>query len=608
MSQRKRIYDVIILLLVAAAIGAGIYFTSPQDQTTKSSRTGRQLTPMSRLVDQRPLLTAQQLDKVATTREEGRYSREALRVADHEVDLAFTSALRNARVHPAPESPETKKLHDRLRQLQLQVAADEDLLKKLNAEITTARGNVLDDLQDRQQLLSAELGLRQDELEGAKRDLMRAGGDDESRIQRLYSLHEAAQHNDQATQFQARDPFQLPGSMFRQLQLWWQLHQKRAAVLEAGQQSSNAVLELDRQHDELERKIGPPASAQVPDAMAPATDTIAASSNTRPTSAALATLKQQSEDRKMLSEYDERIQDHQQLAQIYGDWGNLLSARMRSCIHAALQGLLWIVGIIALVLLGNLAVDRLSLKLASDRRRMATVRLLGRFVVQSIGLVLIIFVLLGPPSQLSTVLALAGAGLTVALKDFIVAFFGWFVLMGKHGIRVGDWVEINGIGGEVVEIGLLRTVLLETGNWADAGHPTGRRVTFVNSFAIEGHYFNFSTSGQWMWDTLEVLVPSGRDPNVITQSILGMVKKESEPNEKQAEKEWLRASSDYGKQSFSAEPALSLRPTASGTNVIVRYITRANDRYATRTRLYQEVVNLLNTDSISKTQAARDKE
>ena len=79
---------------------------------------------------------------------------------------------------------------------------------------------------------------------------------------------------------------------------------------------------------------------------------------------------------------------------------------------------------------------------------------------------------------------MAGAGLTVALKDFIVAFFGWFILMGKHGIREGDWVEINGIGGEVVEIGVLRTILLETGNWNDAGHPTGRKVSFVNSFAI----------------------------------------------------------------------------------------------------------------------------
>ena len=51
------------------------------------------------------------------------------------------------------------------------------------------------------------------------------------------------------------------------------------------------------------------------------------------------------------------------------------------------------------------------------------------------------------------------------------------------------WVEINGVSGEVIELGIFHTVLLETGSWGDSGHPTGRRVTFTNSFAIGGHYF-----------------------------------------------------------------------------------------------------------------------
>ena len=147
-------------------------------------------------------------------------------------------------------------------------------------------------------------------------------------------------------------------------------------------------------------------------------------------------------------------------------------------------------------------IDRFLLRIAPDRRRQGAMRLVVRFALQAVGVIAALFVLLGRPDQLTTVLGLAGAGLTVALKDFIVGFFGWFVLMGKNGVRVGDWVEINGVGGEVVEIGLLRTVLLEMGNWTDSGHPTGRQVTFVNSYAIEGHYFNFTT-GQWLWDALE---------------------------------------------------------------------------------------------------------
>jgi small-conductance mechanosensitive channel len=255
---------------------------------------------------------------------------------------------------------------------------------------------------------------------------------------------------------------------------------------------------------------------------------------------------------------------------------------------------------------GNMVVDRASAKFSSERRRMATMKLLGRFAVQATGILLILLVVLGSPSQLSTFIAFAGAGLTVALKDFIVAFFGWFVLMGKHGIRVGDWVEINGIGGEVVEIGLLRTVLLETGNLADSGHPTGRRVTFVNSFAIEGHYFNFSTTGQWLWDSLEVGVPSGKDPYATTEAIMELVTKESAENTRQAEQEWRRATTAYGVQSFPAAPAINLRPTGDGVNLNIRYITRANERYEIRTRLYREIVEFLHgTRPTSKASEAR---
>jgi small-conductance mechanosensitive channel len=193
--------------------------------------------------------------------------------------------------------------------------------------------------------------------------------------------------------------------------------------------------------------------------------------------------------------------------------------------------------------------------------------------------------------------------LTVALKDFIVAFFGWFVLMGRNGIRVGDWVEINGISGEVIEVGVLRTVLLETGGWNDAGHPTGRKVVFVNSFAIEGHYFNFSTIGQWLWDTLELLVPSQEDLSSTIDAIQRFVAKETAANATLAEQEWQRVASSRALKSFSAAPAINLKPTNVGVEISVRYITRAPERYELRTRLYREIVELLQHRNIPEVAA-----
>jgi len=181
----------------------------------------------------------------------------------------------------------------------------------------------------------------------------------------------------------------------------------------------------------------------------------------------------------------------------------------------------------------------------------------------------------------------------VALKDFIVGFIGWFVLMGKNGIRLGDWVEINGVTGEVVQIGPFHTVLLETGNWTDSGHPTGRRVTFTNGYAIEGHFFNFSTSGQWLWDELRVVLPAGQDSYPLIDAIHRKVSEVTRESAQIAEREWRDAGNSRELSGFSAEPAISVKPVVGGIEVSVRYITRATERYKLRSQLNQAAVELL---------------
>jgi small-conductance mechanosensitive channel len=253
-----------------------------------------------------------------------------------------------------------------------------------------------------------------------------------------------------------------------------------------------------------------------------------------------------------------------------------------------------------MVYLADRWIDRYLADMGPERTRLHTLRAVIRFAIQAVGVLLILFVIFGAPQQTTTFLGLATAGLTVAMKDFIVAFFGWFVLMGKNGLRVGDWVEINGVAGEVVEINLLRTVLLETGNWTDTGHPTGRKVAFVNSYAIEGHFFNFTTSGQWMWDELQITVPPNQDPYPLLDAIQKTVAKETETTASAAEEEWRNAASQYKVRAVSAAPAVNLRPTSAGVEVHVRYIARAQERSAIRARLNQALVELSHHRGVDK--------
>jgi small-conductance mechanosensitive channel len=246
-----------------------------------------------------------------------------------------------------------------------------------------------------------------------------------------------------------------------------------------------------------------------------------------------------------------------------------------------------------LILISMLACDALIRRLmdrpAIDRRQMRTLRSILELAVQAVGLILILFVIFGAPRQTPTILGLTTAALTIALQDYIVAFLGWFTLMGKSGIHVGDWVEINNVSGEVADFRLMTTTLHE----ADQGLPTGRRITFMNSYAIRGQYFNFSTAGQWTWEEITAAVPAGADMHELAQRVEQVVTEETGENFRRAQEEWSRGSRAAGRRDFDPAPVVNLRPSSSGIELHVRYITPAAARFELRNRLYQRIVELL---------------
>jgi small-conductance mechanosensitive channel len=388
---------------------------------------------------------------------------------------------------------------------------------------------------------------------------------------------------------------------------WLWLQTKREKLESARTDAGALGKKLVAQHDNLKQRVQKEESQkQVARAQASGLrkDAAKGGGSKEATADAVNTLKHFSNDQKLLGDFGKRIQDQQDLAGVYGNWVDMVATQQRAVVHGVLRSVLWILLIVAVGYAGSHLVDRFLTGVKGEKKHLFSLRSVLRFALQALVVLLVAFVILGAPSQTPTVLGLAGAGLTVALKDFIVGFFGWFVLMGRNGIRVGDWVEINGVVGEVIEIGLLRTVLMETGNWTDTGHPTGRKVAFVNSFAIEGHFFNFSTAGQWLWDELQILIPAGQNPYPLVEAIQKLVEEETHADSARAEQEW-KTSTKNRLQSLSTVPAIHLRPTGSGVEMQVRYITSASERYTARSRMYEKIVALMHGESKSQISSDR---
>lgn len=598
MKKTQKLAAIALVLLLGGTIYELLRTGQPAATPTTNGKGSHATVAQTPLVDQTPLETAQRLAKMPTGAEELPFAQEALRLGDKEMDLAFAAAVRDATEHPPVLSPEAKEVQARLQKAERALETHKVQAEQLTAAEGKASGEKKDALDDQVDLAKAQLELDQDEVDDAKQDLIRAGGDPQGRIQTMVEEHEAASHVADSMKVVVSTQVEERGLIHR-FQRWLDLHQKQLQLWRAKQDAESAAASFSAKHDALAAQIdvgkkeSTEPGAQASAGVTPSGPVKHANRSRQESSALLKATKRRSAEEKTLASFDKRIDDQKQLTEVYGKWIEVLAFKQRSVIHGVLMGLVIVFGILLIGVFFDNWLERLLGKTSLDRRQVETLRTVTRVALQVAAVVFILLVIFGPPGQLGTFLGLAGAGLTVALKDFIVAFIGWLVLMGKDGIRLGDWVEINGVTGEVVQLGMFHTVLLETGNWTDSGHPTGRRVTFTNSFAIEGHYFNFSTSGQWLWDELQIVLPAGQDPYPIVDAIQKKVVEVTAESARQAEQEWQGAARSRDMKALSAAPAINVKPIVGGIEVAVRYITRANERYQLRAKLNQAAVDLL---------------
>lgn len=548
------------------------------------------------LVDLSPWKTAQALAPLAVSAEETEFARDAERLAGHEVEQAFAAALRqeNLRAERRTLTGDALALSQKVDQLRQAVHDDQAQVNSLTAAATNSHANVSAGGQpatsnDQLDLAKEQLGLDTDELNEAQMELDHAAGDERPQLEAELTAHEAAMKKYES---ESNGPAELAvisakrhGTLAGRLEAWFSQRSRQQLILQALAHAREDAVALTAEHTALEAKGN---AGALPGSKG---------SGTKNTD--LARLQEVRAEKQLLGIYEDRIQTEQQLAIVYGKWASQVVLQHHIVMHLILQSLASVVFILICMVLADALVRWLTASTTRDHRQMRTLRSVFELAVQVAGWLLILLVIFGRPQQSATILGLATAGITIVMQDFILAFFGWFLLMGKNGIHVGDWVEINGVGGEVAEIGLFNTLLLETGNLADKGLPTGRQISFLNSFAIRGQYFNFSTSGQWMWDEIAVTMPDTVDSVKMVESIQKAAIEETQKDANVAAEEWKQSSQVESLSAFTAAPVVSMVPSASGTDVHVRYVTRASARFEVRNRLYRRVIDLMHDAAVA---------
>lgn len=241
---------------------------------------------------------------------------------------------------------------------------------------------------------------------------------------------------------------------------------------------------------------------------------------------------------------------------------------------------------------------RASFRYVHDTRRRYQFLLLRRIVI---WVTVAIIIILTFASQLGSAVTFAGlitAGIAVAMQNVITSIVGYFFLIGKYGLRVGDRVQIAGVTGEVVDIGLVRIHLMELSGPAES-QPTGRIVAFSNSVVFQAGpgIFKQIPGTNFIWHELKLTLSSETDYHQakerITQAVdsaLGNYREAIAAQRRLVERNLSTVTAG------ELQPKIRLHYTTSGIEAIVRFPVEIGKAGEIDDQLMHEVMTALDKE------------
>jgi len=188
---------------------------------------------------------------------------------------------------------------------------------------------------------------------------------------------------------------------------------------------------------------------------------------------------------------------------------------------------------------------------------------------------------------------LIGAGIAVSLQDVFRNFAGGIILFFTGVYRVGDRIEINEKIGDVIEIGVFYTTLMELGEWSEKSQTTGRLTLIPNSFILSSNINNYTKDHNFLWDELSIPITYDSDWRKASESILKIVINETAENAEKADKEITRLGEKYYLPKKPVDPVVFITLTENWINLTVRYVTDTKNRRQLRDKINRLLLTII---------------
>jgi small-conductance mechanosensitive channel len=287
------------------------------------------------------------------------------------------------------------------------------------------------------------------------------------------------------------------------------------------------------------------------------------------------------------------------------NWRNAVDSQYQSELKGLLVRLVGLGLILGVVLGVSELWKRATFRYITDTRRRYQFLLIRRIVLWCLIAIIVATAFASELGAITTFAGLMTAGIAVALQNVILSIAGYFFLIGKYGVRVGDRVNIAGVTGDVVDIGLVRLQLMEiTGGPAPL--PTGRVVAFSNAvvFQAGSGMFKQIPGTNFLWHEITLTLDAKGDYRKVEKRMIEAVNKVFAEYRDKMELQRRNVERSLNSTIAAFAPESRLHLTQTTLEVVIRYPVELESAGEIDNRVTRAILDALELDPKLREQVA----
>lgn len=219
---------------------------------------------------------------------------------------------------------------------------------------------------------------------------------------------------------------------------------------------------------------------------------------------------------------------------------------------------------------------------------------------KSISIVFYVFFLLTAfyiwiedPQTLLIGYGVVAAGAAIALQDLIKNLAGGVLIISKNIYTVGDRVEIDGIIGDVIDIGLINSTFMELNQWVDGNQATGRIVAMPNGILLSRPVKNFTKDHDFLWDEIGIPVTYGSDWRKAADKMQEIVEEITAKQAEEATKRMRKLATRYYYIERHTKPSVYITATDNWIMLNARFVSGVRGRRLMRTQVHRKIMEFI---------------